>query len=62
MAETAPEWAHLFGLYNSGTYNNQWMFIDYKSISAAAADEHHAQDLLWVLEYVPIEQCVRVRV
>ena len=29
-ATTAPEWHQLFGKYNNGGYNNQWMVIDYK--------------------------------
>ena len=33
MASTAPEWHDIFYKFNSGTYNNQWMVVDYKVCS-----------------------------
>lgn len=30
LAKTGPEWAAIFGVHNSGTYNNQYMIIDFK--------------------------------
>ena len=29
LAKTGKEWADIFTNFNSGTYNNQWMIIDY---------------------------------
>ena len=32
MAETAKEWTKIFSIYNSGTYNNQYMVLNTKGI------------------------------
>ena len=32
MATNGPEWYSLFQRYNSGTYNNQFMIVDYKQL------------------------------
>jgi len=32
MAETAKEWTEIFSIYNSGTYNNQYMVLNTKGI------------------------------
>eukprot|EP00123_Amoebidium_parasiticum_P006589 comp17506_c0_seq1/m.17027 comp17506_c0_seq1/g.17027 ORF comp17506_c0_seq1/g.17027 comp17506_c0_seq1/m.17027 type:complete len:566 (-) comp17506_c0_seq1:322-2019(-) len=59
LATTAKEWVDLFALHNSGTYNNQWMAVDYKIldqwnhwIALGRRPEHH-HDLLWILEQIP---------
>ncbi|XP_064612356.1 putative phospholipase B-like 2 [Liolophura sinensis] len=33
MAETGLGWSSLFQMHNSGTYNNEWMVIDYKQFT-----------------------------
>eukprot|EP00195_Chlamydomonas_chlamydogama_P006390 CAMPEP_0202898474 /NCGR_PEP_ID=MMETSP1392-20130828/6989_1 /ASSEMBLY_ACC=CAM_ASM_000868 /TAXON_ID=225041 /ORGANISM="Chlamydomonas chlamydogama, Strain SAG 11-48b" /LENGTH=648 /DNA_ID=CAMNT_0049584415 /DNA_START=109 /DNA_END=2053 /DNA_ORIENTATION=- len=47
-ASDGAEWAHLFSLHNSGTYNNQWMVLDVERLM-----EGHKTDVLWVLEQLP---------
>ncbi|PSN46681.1 putative phospholipase B-like 2 [Blattella germanica] len=41
------------GQYNSGTYNNQWMIVDYKLFKAGTPQKELKKDLLWVLEQLP---------
>eukprot|EP00047_Mylnosiga_fluctuans_P003856 m.231332 g.231332 ORF g.231332 m.231332 type:complete len:629 (+) comp12198_c0_seq1:540-2426(+) len=52
MAATAPEWTQLFAKYNSGTYNNQYMVVDYKLVKAARGYSLPA-DTLWIIEQIP---------
>jgi len=50
MADSGRHWAELVAKYNSGTYNNQYMVIDYNKFTPG-------QDLpsgtLWVVEQIP---------
>ncbi|VDK18842.1 unnamed protein product [Anisakis simplex] len=51
LAKDARTWTKLFGRYNSGTYNNQWLALDYKKFQPG--EDLPSNDLLWVLEQVP---------
>jgi len=50
MATNGREWAELFKLHNSGTYNNQYMVVDYKLFEAG---KELKPNLLWVIEQIP---------
>lgn len=50
LANTGVEWAKYFSLFNSGTYNNEWMIVDYKNFRA---NETLRENLLIVLEQIP---------
>jgi hypothetical protein len=49
-AKTAKEWHSLFYQYNSGTYNNQWLTVDYKLFKPG---QPLPADVLWVSEQIP---------
>ncbi|EFC47273.1 laminin A family protein [Naegleria gruberi] len=51
LATTSKEWVYYFGLYNSGTYNNQWMALDYKNFKPGVC--HLPKDSFWILEQIP---------
>ncbi|KAM9330806.1 putative phospholipase B-like 2 [Gastrophryne carolinensis] len=51
LATEGPEWAKIFSKFNSGTYNNQWMVIDYSKFSPGSTEE--PSGLLTVLEQLP---------
>ena len=48
LARGGRDWAQLFSQYNSGTYNNQWMVLDYNKVRAG-----HTKDVLWLTEQLP---------
>lgn len=51
LATNGSQWANTFERYNSGTYNNQWMIVDYNRLAQSPKD---LQDgVLTVLEQVP---------
>ncbi|VDK67353.1 unnamed protein product [Onchocerca ochengi] len=51
LANTAKQWMRIFARYNSGTYNNQWIVVDYKLFEPR--NELPSKNLLWVLEQIP---------
>ncbi|RXM99252.1 Phospholipase B-like protein B, partial [Acipenser ruthenus] len=51
LAKTGKEWAGLFSKFNSGTYNNQWMIVDYNYFTPGKTDTK--ENLFTVLEQIP---------
>ncbi|KAM7089942.1 putative phospholipase B-like 2 [Ciconia maguari] len=51
LARSGPEWAAVFRRFNSGTYNNQWMVVDYNAFTPGRASP--PQGVLTVLEQIP---------
>uniref|UniRef100_A0A8B9ZE90 Phospholipase B-like n=1 Tax=Anas platyrhynchos TaxID=8839 RepID=A0A8B9ZE90_ANAPL len=51
LARSGAEWATIFTQFNSGTYNNQWMVVDYKAFSPGKAGPQPG--VLTVLEQIP---------
>jgi hypothetical protein len=50
LANDGRQWTKLFSRYNSGTYNNQWMVLDYDVFEPGRPIR---DNLLWVLEQLP---------
>nr|XP_002119470.4 LOW QUALITY PROTEIN: putative phospholipase B-like 2 [Ciona intestinalis] len=50
LARHGEEWAATFKRFNSGTYNNQWMIVDYNKFTPG---EKPKDGLLHVLEQLP---------
>ncbi|XP_040272557.1 putative phospholipase B-like 2 isoform X2 [Bufo bufo] len=51
LATGGSEWANIFTKFNSGTYNNQWMVVDYNKFNAGSPET--PRGLLTVLEQLP---------
>ncbi|EFA84796.1 phospholipase B-like protein [Heterostelium album PN500] len=50
LSNTGQEWTENFIQYNSGTYNNQWMIVDYKLFTPF---EILKPNTLWIIEQIP---------
>ncbi|KAK3587635.1 hypothetical protein CHS0354_032843 [Potamilus streckersoni] len=50
LAKTGTDWAEIFSQSNSGTYNNQWMIVNYNQFKPGIAPN---PGLLTVLEQMP---------
>jgi len=48
LATGGSAWNTIFSKYNSGTYNNQWIVVDYKAWNASSDS-----DVLWIVEQIP---------
>uniref|UniRef100_A0A7E4VT70 Phospholipase B-like n=1 Tax=Panagrellus redivivus TaxID=6233 RepID=A0A7E4VT70_PANRE len=51
LARTGREWCQIFRRHNSGTYNNQWIILDYKLFTPYKPLPQYG--LLYVLEQLP---------
>ncbi|XP_075218660.1 putative phospholipase B-like 2 [Lycorma delicatula] len=54
LATSGKSWTEIFSKRNSGTYNNQWMIIDFNKFTPRKPPK---KGLLWILEQVP--SCVK---
>jgi len=50
MATNGKEWVDAFAMYNSGTYNNQWIVVDYKLF---VPKQPLVANTLWIAEQIP---------
>jgi hypothetical protein len=50
LATTGEEWCKIFSQYNSGTYNNEWMIVDYKEFKPGQKVNNNT---FWVLDQIP---------
>lgn len=50
LAKDGKEWMHIYEKHNSGTYNNQWMVVDYNRFSPSSGP---SAGFLWVGEQLP---------
>ena len=50
LTNNGPDWVNMFSLYNSGTYNNQWIVLNTNLFTASSP---LVDNLLWISEQLP---------
>eukprot|EP01084_Bolivina_argentea_P135746 239147_1 len=50
ICNTGPQWVNTFTRYNSGTYNNQWIILNYNLFKSG---EPLKDNILWIAEQIP---------
>ena len=53
LAESGEEWSQIFEEHNSGTYNDQFMVVDYNHFKVGTQLKDLSDNLLWVIEQMP---------
>ncbi|KAI1285775.1 putative phospholipase B-like 2 [Halotydeus destructor] len=56
LSRTGSEWTEQFDMYNSGTYNNQFMIIDYNKFNQWLHYKSYSsspEGILWIIEQMP---------
>ncbi len=53
LSNSGSEWVTHYSYYNSGTYNNQYMILDYKKFKPGGATSSASPGLFTVLEQMP---------
>ena len=53
MSSSGKKWFENFSIHNSGTYNNQWIIVDYKKFNDWKSSPNNRRDILWVGEQAP---------
>ncbi len=51
MANSGEEWCNIYKEHNSGTYNNQWLIVDYKRFDSGTGTLNPGA--LYVMELIP---------
>jgi len=49
ISSNGDQWTKTFAQFNSGTYNNQWMVVDFNQWQISPT----GTDILWILEQIP---------
>jgi hypothetical protein len=53
LSKCGQEWTQNFSKYNSGTYNSQWMIIDFNKFEIGVKPQQLQDNLLWICEQLP---------